>query len=482
MKTLKEHCGIFGIFNNSLASRYVYYGLYALQHRGQEAAGIVTAQIGKQMFYHHRELGLVTKVFEEDELFTQVLRGNIAIGHNRYSTAGDSDNKCNIQPLIGDFKGRTIAIAHNGNISNANSIRKHLADRGYVFDSNSDTEVIIHLLNETHETNLIEALKKSLLYLEGAFSLLIMTNDSLIAVRDSKGFRPLCIGKVGDSYCFASETCALDLVSAEFIAEVEPGQIHEVNTEGYFIHTFKQDNQLARCIFEYIYFSRPDSIIFGNSVDKIRRKFGQILAHEAPIPKCEEEIIVINVPDSSNIATVEYVQECQKLGYKCRLELALIRNHYIGRTFIMPHQGMRVDRLKLKFNPVKEILKDRVVVLVDDSIVRGNTSRTLVSMIRNAGAKEVHFRITSPPIVDACYYGMNFPKKSELIAYQMQGNIEKIREFLNVDSLAYLSKEGLFKAVGEVYGINESYCSACFTGKHPYPVPAMDSQEFSLSK
>lgn len=470
MRDLKEHCGIFGIFNNKQASKYTYFGLYSLQHRGQEAAGIVTAQLGKQLFYHHRDFGLVTKVFEDQTILKDILKGNISVGHNRYSTAGDSGSKWNIQPLLGHFRGRTFALAHNGNLSNADILRKELREKGYEFDGNSDSEIIIHLLNDSKGLSLIPALKEILVKLEGAFSLLLMTNESLIAIRDSKGFRPLSFGRLNESICFASETCAFDLIGAEYAGEVLPGEIHVVDMLGHHVEEYNRRDRLSKCIFEYIYFSRPDSIVFGRYVDDVRRRFGKILARESPVPETGSvDIIVINVPDSSNTATLEYVKECQQNGFKCRMELGLIRNHYVGRTFIDPQENVRIDKVKLKFNPVRSLLKGRAVVIVDDSIVRGNTSIALMKMIKLCKPDSIHLRITSPPIVDACYYGMDFPRREKLIAFQKQGDVEKIREFLGVDSLAYLSVAGMFQAVDETFG-NETYCSACFTKKHPFPV------------
>ena len=494
MKQIKEHCGIFGVFNASEAARLTYMGLHSLQHRGQEASGIVTSTFdeNKQRWIMpvHKDHGLVLDVFQDASLFDTKLLGDSAIGHNRYSTSGASDNRSNIQPFKVHYRDGNLALAHNGNISNARELRNSFSERGTIFQTTSDSELVLHLIAQSRRRKQTDQIIDALTQLEGAFSLLMLTDKSLIAVRDSNGFRPLSLGIIptqgneGPSYCVSSETCAFDLIGAEYIRDIEPGEILIIDRKGIESGTFEsyqlpQKFKVSQCIFEYIYFSRPDSRVFGENVDKVRRKFGKQLAHDAPVPVVPPEDkppIVISVPDSSNTATLGYVTECQKLGYRCRYEIGLIRNHYVGRTFISPGQGRRETRVRLKFNTVDGVLKDRVVVIVDDSIVRGTTARFLVKMIREAGAREVHFRVSSPPVISPCFYGMDFPSTQELFAHQFE-NMEEMAAWMGVESIAYLSATGLMKAVREANDSPRAYCNACFTEEYPTPVDMDISKE-----
>lgn len=488
MRQLKEYCGIFGIFNAPDAARKIYYGLHALQHRGQESSGIVTSTYDehkqRQVMQSHRGFGLVLDVFDDPHLFETKLLGMSGIGHNRYSTSGSADNAANIQPLVVHYRDGNIAIAHNGNISNARELRNAFSERGTLFQTTSDTELILHLIAQSRRQKQTDQIIDALTQVEGAFSLVMLTDDSLIAVRDPNGFRPLALGRLqtsdrpGDvAYCVASETCAFDLIGAEYVRDVEPGEILVIDREGSESGDFKsyhlqQRFGVSQCVFEYVYFSRPDSKVYGEMVDKVRRKIGKQLAHEAPVPKVtdeEKQPIVISVPDSSNTSALGYVSECQKLGYSCRFEIGLIRNHYVGRTFISPGQDKREMKVRCKFNTVEGVLKDRIVVIVDDSIVRGTTARFIVNMIREAGAKEVHFRVAAPPVISPCYYGMDFPSHEELFANQFDSP-EEMAAWLGADSLAYLSPDGLMEAVQAANESPRGYCTACFTARYPVPV------------
>ena len=444
-------CGIVGIYQHDKAAILSYMSLYALQHRGQEGVGIVSSD-GRKTFAK-RGAGLVSEVFA-DQKQLEKLPGRMALGHVRYSTHGGS-RKENIQPLIFNYKGNQLSIAHNGNLINWQSKRDCLEDKGAIFQSSSDTEFIIHLLahsrGESFEQKLVNALKK----VRGAYSLILMYKDTLIAARDRQGFRPLCIGKLGSSIVFASETCALDIIGAEYIRDVAPGEVCVVNNQGE--HSLQVGAARPKhCIFEYIYFSRPDSRIFGDYVDKTRRKLGKTLAIENPAPDAD---IVISVPDSSNTTALGYARRSE-----CKFEIGLIRNHYIGRTFIHPKQWIRDFTAKLKFNPVGGVLRDRSVVIVDDSIVRGTTLKKLVKMIRKTKPKKIHVRISCPPVRFPCYYGMDFPSPEELIANQK--SVEDIRKYLNVDSLCYLSVDGMLKSMSLP---KSHFCTACFTGKYAIP-------------
>jgi amidophosphoribosyltransferase len=475
-----DRCAIFGIYGHTQAAQMTYYGLHAQQHRGQEASGIVTSyfdkQSGKYHFLIHKDFGLVNDVFRDDSIVTEKLKGNAAIGHNRYSTAGAADNSLNIQPLTVNYRNGNIGISHNGNLTNFRYLRKCLQDEGTIFQTTSDTEIILHLIAKSKETEQIRQIMDALNRVEGAYSLAIITDDMLIVARDPHGWRPLAVGKLGDAYVVASETCAFDIIDAQYICDVEPGEVlvfdkeTMISCQAKSFHLNKRNSKSHYCIFEYIYFSRPDSQIFGESVDRVRRKLGKSLAGEHPVQpnSNDESVIVINVPDSSNTATLGFVSANTKLGNKSEYEIGLIRSHYVGRTFIQPMQDLREMRVRTKFNTVRGVLEGKKVVIIDDSIVRGTTSKQLVKLIRNAGAKEIHFRVTSPPIRYPCYYGMDFPDPQELIANVCGGDIEKIRLDLGVDSLGYLSLDKLHDSVPHDNG--ESYCTACFSGQFPIPI------------
>jgi amidophosphoribosyltransferase len=443
-------CGIFGIYNHSEASNHAYLGLYSLQHRGQESAGIVSSD-GKQL-YHYRQMGLVSEIFTRDIL--KRLPGRNAIGHVRYSTAGSSELK-NAQPYIADYAKGAMAIAHNGNLTNAFLIRSELESKGSIFQSNMDTEVIVHLIARSKEKSFIERAVHALKQAEGSYSLLFLTEKDMIAARDPFGFRPLVLGYLKDAPVIASETCAFDLIGAKFVREIEPGEILLINEEG--IKSFKpfSQKQHHQCIFEFIYFARPDSFIFNHNVYEVRKSLGLQLARESPA----EVDMAVPIPDSGFPATLGYAVES-----KLPLELGMIRNHYVGRTFIEPEEKIRHFGVKIKLNPVKEVLKGKRIVIVDDSIVRATTRRKIVKMFRNAGTKEVHVRISSPPITNPCFFGIDTPKKSELIASSLK--VKEIQKFINATSLNYLSLEGLKKCVK---GEEENFCYACFTGDYPYP-------------
>jgi amidophosphoribosyltransferase len=474
------HCGVFGVYGHPEASVLCYYGLHALQHRGQEASGIISREWlqdkQKWRFNIQKGVGLVSDIFKDDKILREELRGNAAIGHNRYSTTGSTDNKSNIQPFVVNYKAGNLALAHNGNLTNYRVLRHELQEEGTIFQSTSDSEIILHLAARSKQKDQKLQIKEALNAVDGAYSLTILTDSSLIAARDPHGFRPLAIGKVEGAYVVASETCAFDIIGAEYIRDVIPGEIIIIDDEvlktgeikSYWVS--KKAEQPHYCIFEYIYFSRPDSKIFGVNVDKVRRKLGKLLASEKPVvPQSpDDKVIVINVPDSSNTCTLGYVRESNKQGIDVKLELGLIRSHYVGRTFIQPQQNHRELKVKTKFNTVKGVLKDRKVIIVDDSIVRGTTSKLLVKLIREAEPKEVHFRVSCPPIKFPCHYGMDFPSSEELIANRFNGDIEAIRKELDVDSLAYLPMEKLLASAPSDEG--RHYCTACFTGEYPVPI------------
>ena len=456
-----------------------YYGLHALQHRGQEATGIVTSEYisdrGKWRFDIHKGVGLVTDVFRDEKILKDQLRGRSAIGHNRYSTTGSADNKSNIQPFTVNYKGGNLALGHNGNLTNFRSLRAKLQDEGTIFQSTSDSEIILHLVARSKQQSQILQIKEALDLIDGAYCLVILTDETFIAARDPYGFRPLAIGKLGKAFVVASETCAFDIIGAEYVRDVKPGEIIVFDREAvktgrpksYWIA--KKSDLPHHCIFEYVYFSRPDSKVFGESVDKVRRRLGKLLAQESPVTSSKgEDVVVMSVPDSSNTATLGYVTESHKLGNDVELEIGLIRSHYVGRTFIQPDQNNREIKVKTKFNTVKGVLKGKKVVIVDDSIVRGTTSKQLVKLIREAEPKEIHFRVTSPPIRHPCHYGMDFPSREELIANKHNGNADKIGKELGVDSLRYLSIEKLLEAAPKKDGAH--YCTACFTGEYPVSI------------
>ncbi len=449
-------CGIFGIYDHLEASNLVYLGLYALQHRGQESAGIVSSD--SRQLYHYRQMGLVSETFTNDVL--KKLPGKSAIGHVRYSTAGSSELK-NAQPFVVDYYRGGLAIAHNGNLTNASLIKSDLESRGSIFQSNMDTEVIVHLIARFKEKSFVERVVHALKQVEGAYSLLFLTEQEMIAARDPFGFRPLVLGQLKNAPVIASETCAFDLIGAKFVREIEPGEILLINEEG--MKSFKPFPQKPRhqCIFEFIYFARPDSFIFNRNVYEVRKSFGVQLAKESPI----RTDMVVPIPDSGFPAALGYGAES-----KIPVELGMIRNHYIGRTFIEPEKRIRHFGVKIKLNPVKELLKGKKIVTVDDSIVRATTSRKINKMFRHAGAKEVHVRISSPPITHPCFFGIDTPKQSELIASSHE--VKEIQKFINASSLHYLTLEGLKKCVR---GDAESFCYACFTGDYPIPFQ-MDPQ------
>lgn len=453
---IKEACGIVGVFGNPEASTMAYLGLYALQHRGQESCGIVTMdQNGKSK--EIKAMGLVSEVFDEKKL--AYLEGNMAIGHVRYSTTGSSIIE-NAQPIRVNYINGPLAVAHNGNLVNADEIKLELEQSGSIFESTADSEVLVHLIAKNNKLDFIESVKRSLKALKGAFSFVVLNKDYLIAARDANGFRPLEVGKIDGTYIVASETSAFDLLNAEWTATVEPGEMVIFSKDGMRTERFAERSRSAMCVFEFIYFARPDSMIFNRSVNDIRRNLGKQLAIESHV----DADVVIPVPDSGVSASIGYAEQS---GIK--YDMGLIRNHYVGRTFIEPVQNIREFGVRLKLNPVREIIKDKRVVVVDDSIVRGTTSRKIIKMIRAAGAKEIHYRISSPPIYNPCFYGMDFPTKTELIANSH--SVEEIRKYLRVDSFQYLSMEGLIKAVG---GRKDKFCMACFDGD--YPVDFKDGQ------
>ncbi|MCJ7458940.1 MAG: amidophosphoribosyltransferase [candidate division Zixibacteria bacterium] len=447
---LHENCGIFAIFGAKKASELTYLGLYALQHRGQEASGIVSSD-GSRL-YQRKGMGQVNEVFESKEVLSS-LRGEMAIGHNRYSTTGSS-TVANIQPLQITYKGdKLLAVGHNGNLTNSTSLRKKLEKEGSIFQTTTDSEIILHLIARSKKEKIEDSLADALSQVSGAYSLVFITADSILAARDPYGWRPLALGKLKDAWVVASETCAFDMIGAKYLRDVHPGEILLINEKGLKSITPFKKVKHAFCIFEFIYFARPDSMIFGENVDKVRRRLGHQLAKEQPA----DADIVIAVPDSSNTHTLGYSEQS---GIK--FEVGLIRNHYIGRTFIQPEQKIRDLDARIKYNPVKGVLKDKRIVIVDDSIVRGTTSRKLVWMLRNAGAKEVHFRVSSPPITSPCFYGIDMPTKKELIASTK--SVEQIRRYLGVDSLGYLSIEGMLSMPSLP---KESFCVACFSGRYP---------------
>jgi amidophosphoribosyltransferase len=452
----KDECGVVAIYAHPEAETLAYLGLHALQHRGQESAGIASSD-GVNIRVH-KAMGLVADIFTEEVLAK--LRGSLAIGHTRYSTAGDSA-LMNAQPIMARSHKGTIALAHNGNLVNALEIRTRLETQGSIFHTNSDTEVIVHLMAQSREHTLPEAIADALRQVEGAFSLVMVTPDRILAARDPRGFRPLAMGRIisagpdrQDSIVFASETCAFDLIGAKYEREVKPGEMVVVGPEGVSSKFYAPAQPQSACIFEHVYFSRPDSLVFGRPVEVSREQLGRTLAREAPA----DADIVVPVPDSGVSAAMGYAAES---GIPFRF--GLIRNHYVGRTFIEPQQHVRDFGVKLKLNPVRSVLQGKRVVLIDDSIVRGTTSRKIVRMIRQAGASEVHMRISCPPTISPCFYGVDTPSKRQLIAANK--SVDEICEYIGADSLAYLSVEGLRQACGE--GEKTTYCTACYTGKYP---------------
>lgn len=453
-------CGIIGISGVPDAARLVYLGLYSLQHRGQESSGVVAVD-GEGMARSHRGMGLVSDVFTEAVLAG--LPGDTAIGHTRYSTAGSSV-LANAQPILARYREGPLALGHNGNLTNAQQLRTDLVDKGSIFQTSSDSEVLVHLIARSEarepEDQLLDALER----VEGAYSLVVTIGRTLYAIVDSRGFRPLWLGRLGTGHVVASETCAFDLIGATPVRELQPGEFLRIHDGEVDRLPSLPSRPPRRCIFELVYFSRPDSTIFGRSVDRVRRALGHELAREHPAPGAD---CVFSVPDSSNAMALGFAEET---GLK--LEYGLIRNHYVGRTFINPTQDGRNAKVKIKFNPVREVLEGKRVVVVDDSLVRGTTSKGLVQMIRAAGAREVHFRVASPPITGPCYYGIDTPTKSELIA--ASHSTEEIRRHLGVETLGYLSLAGMLRAAG---GDPAGFCHACFSGQYPTPLPEESTTE-----
>ena len=457
-----DECGVCGVFGHEEAAKLAYLGLYALQHRGQESAGIVSSH-GSEL-YLHRAMGEVEEIFQPGVL--AALPGNSAIGHTRYSTAGDKA-LLNAQPILIDCNKGKVAVGHNGNLTNASEWRRKLEHRGSIFQSNSDTEVIVHLLARSPARNLSGALGDALNQVEGAYSLLVLTPEEMYAVRDPRGFRPLNLGRLGDAWLVASETCAFDLLNAQYVREVEPGEMVRISRAGIESIRFAPEKPRQQCIFEHVYFSRPDSIIFGRSVNESREALGRQLAREHPV----QADIVVPVPDSGVPAAVGFSLES---GIPFRM--GLIRNHYIGRTFIEPSQAIRNFGVKLKLNPIRGLIEGQRVVLVDDSIVRGTTSRKIVRMVREAGAKEVHVRVSCPPTISPCYYGVDTPTREELIA--SSNSPEELRQFLGADSLGYVSLPGLKQAVNDTRG---DYCTSCYTGVYPTDLVQLEVRENGIN-
>ena len=457
-----EECAVFGISGHKEASNLAYLGLYALQHRGQEGSGIVSSD--GERFYQKKGLGLVADIYSKKIL--RGLPGTKAIGHNRYSTAGSGDLH-NVQPLSVNFAFGNLALAHNGNLINAGVLRGELEAYGAIFQSDSDSEVIIHLIAHSKGDTIINRVIDALSMVRGAFSLVLQTDEHLIAARDPYGFRPLCLGRYKESWVVASETCAFDLIDAKFVREVEPGEIVVIQgKELTSYHPFSERDH-AQCIFEYVYFARPDSKIFGTrAVYPIRKAFGRQLAKECPA----DADLVIPVPDSGVPAALGYAE-----GMGLPFETGLTRNHYIGRTFIEPQQAIRHFGVKLKLNPVPEVLEGKRVVVVDDSIVRGTTSRKIVKMLRQAGAKEIHMRISSPPVIAPCFYGIDTPSKKELIGSKF--SLEQIRRYVTADSLGYLSLEGMLATAPDD---SQHYCDACFTDKYPISLTKAEQMQLGL--
>ena len=452
-----DECAVIGILNNPEASKFCYLGLYAMQHRGQEGAGIVSVDRGNMVAY--RDMGLVADIFDTEVLAK--LEGSSAIGHTRYATYGGKDYQ-NLQPFVANFSDDSIALAHNGNLINANELRRELEKLGAIFASTSDTEVILHLLAHSKQDTMAKKMAEALKRVRGAYSLAVMTNDRLYAVRDPAGVRPLSLGRIDKGFVIASETCAFDLIGAEFIRDIEPGEILELTADGRESSDFSLKNgNEAFCVFEYIYFARPDSTIGGKNVYLARKRLGQELAKEKPV----EADLVVPVPDSGVPAALGYSQESG-----LPMEFGLIRNHYVGRTFIEPSQSIRDFGVKVKLNPNNKLIAGKRLVVVDDSIVRGTTCRKLIKMLRDSGAKEVHFRVSSPPTTGSCYYGIDTPSPEELIA--SKHSVEEIRQYINADSLGYLSEEAMYRAIESP---REGYCDACFSGNYRLGKPAEEN-------
>jgi amidophosphoribosyltransferase len=458
----KDECGVFGIFGHPEAANMTYLGLYALQHRGQESAGIAASD--GHLVRLSRAMGYVADVFDSQTLSD--LPGSLAVGHVRYSTAGES-RVANAQPFLIDCAHGQMAICHNGNLVNASELKDELVRQGSIFQSTTDTEVVLHLYARSRKATVEDAVIDAVSQVQGAFSFVMMTRDKLIAVRDPHGFRPLALGRLGDAYVVCSETCAMDLIGATFVRDVEPGEILVVSADG--MRSIKPfpPAHLAQCVFEHVYFSRPDSYVFGKSVNEVRTDLGRMLAREQAVAAD----VVVPVPDSGVCAATGFADES-----KIPLRMGLIRNHYVGRTFIQPQSSIRHFGVKVKLNPVRSILNGKRVVLVDDSIVRGTTSRKIVKMVRAAGATEVHVRISCPPTISPCFYGVDTPRRSELIA--ATHTLEEITTYLNADSVGYLSHDGMLSVLGSERG---QYCSSCYTGHYPVSFPRDEATYLQLA-
>jgi amidophosphoribosyltransferase len=458
----KDECGVFGIFGHPEASNLTYLGLYALQHRGQESAGIASSD--GVLVRHSKAMGYVNEAFDADTLAT--LPGHLAIGHVRYSTAGES-KVANAHPIVVDSVHGQFAICHNGNLVNAGELKDALVRDGAIFQTNSDTEVVVHLFARSREDGAEAAITDAISQVRGAFSFVMMTKDKIIGARDPHGFRPLAIGRLGDAWVMCSETCALDLIGATYLRDVEPGEVVIASKNGLKSVKPYAPAPSSQCVFEHVYFARPDSYVFGESVNEVRTDLGRRLAREAPV----EADVIVPIPDSGVCAAVGYAEAS---GIPMRM--GLIRNHYVGRTFIQPQQSIRHFGVRVKLNPVRSIIDGKRVVLVDDSIVRGTTSRKIVRMVRSAGAREVHMRISCPPTVSPCFYGVDTPRRSELIA--ATHTLEEIRKYLDADSVAYLSLEGL---TGAVRGGSSKYCTSCYTGVYPVAFPRDETAYLQLA-
>ena len=448
---LHEECGVVGVYGHPEAANLVYLGLYALQHRGQESAGIVASN--RSNMHIELGMGLVADIFNPDKILQ--LPGSLAIGHNRYSTAGKSA-LVNAQPCMINYSAGSLALAHNGNLVNAQTIRKELGAQGAIFQSTNDSEVIVHLMAQSKADTFVDRTADALSQVSGAYSLVLMTETEMVAARDPHGFRPLCLGKLDGAYIVASETCVMDLIEAEFIREVEPGEVILINDQGMKSFFPFKKVEPKHCVFEHIYFARPDSFLFGEHVYNVRKDMGRAMAQESPA----EVDIVVPVPDSGVVSAMGFAEE---MGVP--FEMGLIRNHYVGRTFIEPQSQIRHFGVKLKLNPVKTMIEGKRIAIIDDSIVRGTTSRKIVKMLRDAGATEVHLRISAPPILHSCFYGIDTPDEQELVAHKY--NLEETCEYLAADSLAYISLE---KMMGVLKKDKKNFCSACFNGEYPVPI------------
>jgi amidophosphoribosyltransferase len=462
MDKFNDECGVFGIFGDPEAASLTSLGLYALQHRGQESAGIAVGD-GERMRVV-RGMGQVADAFKEETI--QTLGGHLAIGHTRYSTAGESRIE-NAQPFLIDCAHGQIAVAHNGNIVNARELRDELVRAGSIFQTTSDTEVVLHLYARSKAPSVEEAVVESVSQISGAFSMVLLTKNRLIAARDPHGFRPLALGRFNDAWIVCSETCALDLIGATYVRDVDPGEILVISDGGLRSIRPYPPAPLAHCVFEHVYFARPDSYVFGRSVNEVRTSFGRTLAAESPA----EADVVVPIPDSGVCAAIGYAEAAG-----LPLQFGLIRNHYVGRTFIAPQQSIRDFAVKVKLNPVRSILEGRRVVLIDDSIVRGTTSRKIVRLVKAAGAREVHVRISCPPTVSPCFYGVDTPSRKDLIG--ATHSVDEIREYIEADSLAYLSLAGLREAVGDT---SNAYCTSCYTGIYPVSFPQDEKAYLQLA-